>query len=113
MEHGQPYHFVMDNARQHTSKKTSAFIQDNNISVLKGFPAQSPDLNIIENVWKMLEDRIRERRPRTLAGLWRVAREEWGNIDQQSIKRCVDALPKRMKLIEERGGGWLWQQSTK
>lgn len=110
---GQPYHFVMDNAKQHTSKKTSAFIHDNNIPVLQGFPAQSPDLNIIENVWKMLEDRIKARRPRTLAGLWRVAREEWDSIDQQSIKKCVESLPKRMELIEERGGCWMWQQSTK
>ena len=110
---GETFHLIMDNAKQHTSVDTKAFIQTNNIPIWDRFPPQSPDLNIIENVCKMLENRLMERRPQTLDGFWKIAQEEWGNIDQQYIANCVDAIPKRMQLIEKQGGRWLFQQSTK
>ena len=110
---GQPYQIIVDHARQHYSKEATRFVIDNNIPIWKEFPAQSPDLNIIENVWKFLRDGLDMRRPSSLGGFKRACQQEWSKIDQQAINNCINSIPQRMERIKQQGGAWMLQQSTK
>jgi transposase len=70
-------------------------------------PAQSPDLNPIEHVWKLLKIRINNRKeiPKNEDELRVAIVEEWDKIDISEINAIVESMPERCKaLIKARGG---------
>lgn len=50
------YFFQQDNCSIHKAKIVMDYLYDN--VKLLSFPARSPDLNIIENIWKMIQDMV-------------------------------------------------------
>jgi hypothetical protein len=59
MEVLYPDSFVLqqDNAPAHTAIDTIKWFQENNLKVVR-WSACSPDLNPIENVWKIMKDKV-------------------------------------------------------
>ena len=57
--------FMQDYAPCHTTKSVKTFLSEEDVSVME-WPAQSPDMNPIENVWKLLNERAKEKNPRTM-----------------------------------------------
>ena len=89
--------FQDDNARPHRGHIVNDFVRVNNINRMD-WPANSPDLNPIENLWDKLARRTyRDNPPQTIPQLRHHLAQEWQNIPQATIRRCVGSMRKRCK----------------
>lgn len=96
--------FQQDNAPPHKAKKTILALQHLGVKV-STWPALSPDLNVIENVWAILKRSVRKRNPTTLPELRFAVQEEWKKIVTSSLcGRLFDSIRKRINCVLSRGG---------
>jgi len=70
------------------------------------WPPSSPDFNPIENVWRILKQRIkhRKRQPRTMAELKEAILEEWNRLNSKEWDQHIESMEKRMKEGRKRKG---------
>lgn len=100
LEDKNSYIFQDDNAPIHTATITKNWIRNNNIKKLL-WPAQSPDLNPIENLWDELERKVRSHKPlpKNKNDLWQILQEAWENLDENKYKNLVDSMPRRIAAV--------------
>jgi transposase len=90
--------FQHDNDPKHTSKVVKDWLASNRIQVLK-WPAQSPDLNPIENLWKELGHRVGSRNHSNRVDLLQHLQEEWAKIPSDFLEKLIESMPRRCEAI--------------
>jgi len=103
--HRIPLIFQQDNASIHKSKETMAWLGRQKINVLD-WPARSPDLNPIENLWGIIVRRIyaENRQFQTVDALKSAIQAAWTSIDRQMIQNLVNSMQNRIFQVINRSG---------
>lgn len=86
-----------DNARSDVAGIVTQYLNQVNIAHM-AWPARSPNLNLIQHVWDMLDRRIWNCAPvrRTLYGLRRALLQKCENIPQNEIRHLFQGMPWRI-----------------
>ena len=72
---------------------------------MKDWPAQSPDLNPMENIWSILAQQIYQHCPKTISGLKRKIELFCKNFSDKIIENCINSFPRRLRAVIKAKGG--------
>ena len=99
--------FQQDNAPAHNARLTTNFLQRNNINVMN-WPAKSPDMSPIENLWDELGRRVYQRRPppATVLQLRRAIEDEWNNMPQRTVMTLFESMRRRCRACINANGSY-------
>jgi transposase len=95
--------FQHDNDPKHTSGVVTKYLKSKQINVLD-WPAQSPDLNPIEHVWKQLNCNAKNRSPSNEDELFQILLKEWNQLNADFLQNLVSSMPKRCQAVIDSNG---------
>ncbi len=93
--------FQQDNAKPHTAAITTAWLRSRRVRVLN-WPACSPDLSPIENIWCIIKRKIHQRWTQTLQQLETYIMQEWDQIPE--LQKLITPMPRRLQTVLKRRG---------
>ena len=98
--------FQQDGATCHTSKSTQAWLALNCPQCWKKgiWPAQSPDLNPIENIWAVMCMELEKRNIKSKDQLLQEIERVWNGFTPEFISRFCMSFNKRLKILTRNGG---------
>ncbi len=72
--------FQQDLASAHTAKSTKSWLNDQLLVGVLDWPANSPDLKPIENLWGIVKRKMRNKRPKNVDEPKATVKETWASI---------------------------------
>lgn len=95
--------FQQDNCPVHTANDVRQWFQNHNIEILP-WPAYSPDVNPVENLWGLLVKRIYKRnfRAQNANELWETIHQAWEDLYENRNQLCenlINSMPRRLNAV--------------
>lgn len=104
---GESFILQQDNAPCHKARTITKFLKDVGVTVLD-WPPQSPDLNIIENIWSLLKRKrtvsLNKTREETISELTSL----WKEVTPEILHNLVDSVQDRLKKVIDAKGGYIF-----
>jgi transposase len=101
--YGRSWRLQQDNDPKHTCRVAKDFLAQNRVKVMD-WPANSPDLNPIENLWQIIKNKVEKRMPQNVEELKEFLVEEWEAISKETVNNLVSSIKNRCNLVLERNG---------
>ena len=97
--------YQQDNASIHVSKESKAWFASVDIELLD-WPARSPDLNPMENLWGILARKVYHggRKYSSIQELEVAVRHYWRQIDTSMLEKLVNSMSNRLFKLVKRNG---------
>src|SRR5271167_2508511 len=100
---------MQDNASTHTAAIVDDWCSEQGFGLDSTFPACSPDLNLIENLFGIMVERMSSQKLDTIPKLERAIRATWRSITRSDILNLYSSWRKRMDgVIKAQGGNTLF-----
>ena len=75
------------------------WVRDNCPDTIFPWPANSPDLNPIENMWYLTNQAVQRRGCTSKDAYWAALKEEWTAIPQEKIQSLINSMKERLKAV--------------
>uniref|UniRef100_A0A3B1JLU5 Tc1-like transposase DDE domain-containing protein n=1 Tax=Astyanax mexicanus TaxID=7994 RepID=A0A3B1JLU5_ASTMX len=95
--------FQQDLAPAHAAKSTKDWFTKKQLEVL-AWPANSPDLKVIENLWAVVKRKICHRKPTTLDQLKQNIATAWEAVSAETCDKLVKSMPRRLQAVIQAKG---------
>ena len=97
--------FQEDNAAPHRAKVAVSAREDAGI-VMLDWPAQSPDLNPIENLWAEMKVMVCRHSPppSSISELIKYVKGAWNDIPPEYYRKLIDSIPQRIDAVISANG---------
>lgn len=89
-------YYVQDNAPCHKSKFSMNWLKRNKINVFD-WPATSPDFNVIENLWSIIDEQLTNYHPTNTDELQQLILKLWTEIPVETCRNLVESIPRRLE----------------
>ena len=106
--------FMHDNAPCHKTASVTELLRENNIPVMV-WPAQSPDLNPIENLWRDLKHRFYLKFRASMSSpsssqdafekYSALIKECWAEQNTELVQSLIESMPRRCQVVIDAKGG--------
>ena len=71
------------------------------------WPAQSPDLNPIENIWAYIKYKLCRAKMTSLEMLKEEIHRIWNNLPSRFFTNMAKSMNKKCRQVIEKKGGWI------
>ena len=97
----EAWELQQDNASCHTAKSTERWLEQHGVDVVEGWPTKGEDINPIENLWAILDERLESKKFKTKNGMKKAIRQVWEEVDLSLSHNLIASLPDRLRRIRK------------